>query len=136
MTSINDADTKILIEKAAEQLKGKLTMPEWAKYAKTGVGKERPPENPDWWSIRAASLLRRIYIDGPVGVSRLKTYYGNRHRRGHKPAHFAKGGGKVIRTLLQELEKLKFIEKTEKPKGRKITPEGQKFLNSIAKGIK
>ena len=136
MVSIRDTDQKLLIEKTAEQLKGKLKMPEWAIYAKTGVSRERPPEDPDWWFIRSASMLRKIYLDGPVGVSRLRSYYGGRHRRGHKPAHFARGGGKIIRTILQDLEKLGLIEKTEKPNGRKLTSEGQKFLNSIAKGIK
>ena len=111
-------------------------MPDWAKFVKTGVGKERPPSDPDWWYMRAASVLRRIYLDGPVGVSKLKSYYGCRHRRGHKPPHFSKASGKIIRIILQDLEKINLIAKTEKPRGRKITPDGQRFLNSIAKTIK
>ncbi len=136
MVSIRDADATLLVKKTAEQLKGKIGMPAWANYVKTGVGKERPPEDPDWWYIRVASVLRRIYLDGPVGVSRLRSYYGSKHRRGHKPTHFAKGSGNIIRKSLQELEKIGLIAKTEKPRGRIITPEGQKFLNTIAKGIK
>ncbi|MFH0832297.1 MAG: 30S ribosomal protein S19e [Candidatus Aenigmatarchaeota archaeon] len=131
---IHDIEADKLIKKAAESLKEKMQMPAWAVYVKTGVNRERPPEQSDWWFIRAASILRRIYLDGPVGVERLKSYYGGLHRRGHKQAHFAKAGGKIIRTILKDLEKLNFVEKVDKPKkGRKITKEGIKFLNQAAK---
>jgi len=134
---IQDAPAEEFIKKAADELKNKIKQPEWSLFVKTGVGRERPPEQNDWWYVRAASILRRIYLDGPVGVSRLRTYYGSRHRRGHKPAHFAKGSGKIIRTILQQLEEIGFIKKVEKPKkGRVITPEGQKFLDKIAKTFK
>lgn len=137
MTSVGDVDTKLLIERIAKELESKIAMPNWALYVKTGVGNERPPEQRDWFFIRAASLLRRIYLDGPVGVSRLRSYYGARKRRGHKPAHTRKASGKIIRTILQELEKINLIERTDKPKkGRRITREGQRFLNKIAKEIK
>ena len=109
MVSIRDVDSKSLIDKAAEALKDKIEMPEWAIYVKTGVSRERPPEQRNWFFIRAASILRRIYINGPIGVSRLKTCYGGKQRRGHKPAHRKKAGGKIIRTILQDLEKIKFI---------------------------
>ena len=137
MTSARDVEPKLLIEKTAKELESKIKMPEWAVYVKTGASRERPPEQGNWFFIRTASVLRRIYLDGPVGVSRLRSYYSARKRRGHKPAHSKKAGGKIIRTILQELEKIKLIEKVEKPnKGRKITREGQSFLDKIAKNIK
>ena len=137
MVSARDANPKLLIDKTSEELEKRIHMPDWAKYVKTGVSKERPPEQKNWWHIRAASILRRIYVDGPVGVSKLKTYYGGLKRRGHKPAHFRKGSGKVIRVILQDLERSGLIEKVNKPKkGRVITKEGQKFLDKIAKECK
>lgn len=136
MVSIHDSERQNLVAKTADALKGKIKMPEWAVFVKTGISRERPPEQEDWWYIRAASMLRRISISGPVGVSRMRSYYGGLQRRGHKPAHFAKGSGKIIRAILQDLEKAGLIQKSEKPRGRKITPEGQKFLNSIAKQVK
>ena len=137
MVSARDANPKLLIDKTSEELEKRIHMPNWAKYVKTGVSKERPPEQKNWWHIRAASILRRIYVDGPVGVSKLKTYYGGLKRRGHKPAHFRKGSGKVIRVILQDLERSGLIEKVNKPKkGRVITKEGQKFLDKIAKECK
>jgi small subunit ribosomal protein S19e len=137
MTSIRDTNPKMLIERTAKELGNKIAMPNWALYVKTGACNERPPEQKDWFYIRAASMLRRIYLDGPVGVSRLRTYYGARKRRGHKQAHTRKAGGKIIRTILHELEKINLIEKVDKPKkGRRITKEAQRFLNKLAKDIK
>ena len=128
-----------LVEKAAEELKKdeSIKPPEWSKYVKTGVSVERPPAQPDWWYLRSAAILRRIYMRGPVGVQRLRVAFGGRKRRGHKPAKHRKAGGKIIRLMIQQLEKAGYIKKVEKPKkGRVITPKGQKFLNKIAKGIK
>ena len=114
------------------ELKTRIQMPEWARFVKTGSYKERPPEQTDWWFLRAASLRRRVYIDGPVGTSRLRTFYGGLHRRGHKPAHFGKASGKVIRTILSDMEKAGLFVKVDKPKkGRVVTPEGQKLVNQI-----
>lgn len=136
MVSARDVDAQKLVQKTAEQLKEKIKMPEWAAYVKTGVSRERAPEQDDWWYLRAASILRKVYVDGPVGVSRLRSYYGGLHRRGHKPAHFAKGGGKILRAILQDLEKAGYVKQAEKRKGRIITAEGQRFLNGIAKQAK
>jgi len=137
MTSARDVEPRLLIERTSKELESKITMPDWALYVKTGASRERTPEQKEWFFIRAASILRRIYINGPVGVSRLRSYYSARKRRGHKPAHTRKAGGKIIRTILQELEKSKLIETIDKPKkGRKITREGQLFLDRIAKDIK
>ena len=51
MVSARDADASKLIEKAAEQLKEKIQMPEWALNVKTGMHKERPPEQSNWWQL-------------------------------------------------------------------------------------
>ena len=134
MVSARDVDRSALVNEAAKALKSKLKEPEWSKYVKTGVCKERAPDNEDWWFVRSASVLRKIYTDGPVGVNSLRVYYGGRHRRGHKPSHFAKGSGKIIRVILQDLEGAGFIKKEKK--GRSATSQGQKFLDNIAKNIK
>lgn len=133
MASINNSNPSTLVKQTAEELKGRTQMPEWAKYVKTGVNRERPPEDANWWFMRSASVLRKIYLDGPVGVQKLRSYYGGLHRRGHKPSHFAKGSGKVLRVILQDLEKSGLVKKEKK--GRIITPEGQKLLNRVAKNL-
>ena len=134
MVGARDVKGEILNKKLAEELKQKIQQPAWSLYVKTGYGRERPPEQKDWWYLRAAGILRRIYLDGPIGVNKLRSYYGCRHRKGHKQAHFAVGSGKIIRVILRDLEKLGYIKQVVKPKkGRVITPEGQKFLNKVAK---
>jgi small subunit ribosomal protein S19e len=136
MTSVNDVDAQELIERAAKELEKleELKPPEWSRFAKTGVHKERPPVQENWWWLRAASVLRRVYLE-KSGVSRLRTVYGGRKSRGHKPEHKYKASGAVIRKVLKQLEAAGFV-KTEKKKGRIITPKGQSFLNRIAREMK
>ena len=128
-----------LIEKAAEELKkvDAIKPPVWASYVKTGTHKARAPVELDWWYMRAAAILRTIQLVGPIGVSKLRIKYGGKKRRGHKPPHFKKGSGSIIRKVLQQLEKAELIKFAEKGvhKGRIITPKGRAFLHKIAKGL-
>ncbi|MHA1861826.1 MAG: 40S ribosomal protein S19, partial [Candidatus Ranarchaeia archaeon] len=78
-----------------------------------------------------ASLLRRIYLEGPVGIERLRTRYGGRQTRGVRPPRFVKGSGNILRKSLQQLEAIEFV-KTIPGKGRVITGKGQQFLDQIA----
>ena len=140
MTTIYDVDPSKLIKKVSEELKkiDEIKAPEWAKYAKTGASKERPPIEEDWWYARTASILRKIYMLGPMGVSKLRKKYGGKKNRGHKPEKFYKGSGNIIRKSLQQLEKAELIKQVVKKghKGRIVTAKGKKFLDNISKGIK
>jgi small subunit ribosomal protein S19e len=128
-----DIDPQELINRTAEKLKKlpELTPPEWAKFVKTGAHKERPPINNDWWYTRAASILRKIQKLGPIGTNKLRRKYGGKKNRGSKPEEFRKGSGKIIRTILQQLDKAGLTEHTEKGvhKGRILTKKGVSFLN-------
>ena len=125
-----------LIKEAAEELKKipEIKPPEWIGFVKTGRHKERVPANSDWWHTRAAAVLRSVYKLGPIGVSKLRTKYGGKKRRGHKKAHTYRGSGNIIRKCLQQLEKAGFIKQTiiKGRKGRIITPKGTSFLDKIA----
>ena len=136
MATVYDVPADMLIHRVAEKIKEmpEFTPPEWAKFVKTGVHKERAPEQPDWWWIRVASIFRKVYINGPVGIERLRTAYGGRKNRGVKPEKFRKGSGSIIRKALQQLEKAGFVEKTKE--GRVVTPKGRSFLDKIAAEIK
>lgn len=109
--------------------------PAWASMVKTGSHAERPPQNPDWWFIRCASLLRKIYMKGPVGVERLRSEYGGRKDFGAEPEHVRKGGGAIVRTALRQLEAAGLIE-TLKGRGRTITGKGRGLLDSLSTEIK
>ncbi len=119
----------------AEELKKipEFQAPEWVFLVKSGVAKQRVPEDPDFWFKRAASILRQLHIKGIVGVNRLRTRYGSKKNRGKRPSRFKKSGGKVIRVILQQAEKANLIEKVDRPKfGRRLTAHGRSFLDSVA----
>ncbi|MDJ0270065.1 MAG: 30S ribosomal protein S19e [Aigarchaeota archaeon] len=130
------ADAQKLIERVAEYLKTNQLVkpPPWAMFVKTGVHKERSPTNPDWWYIRAAAVLRKLYVKGPLGVSRLRKMYGGRHRANQHPPHFAPGSGAIIRKVLQQLENANLVTKADK-KGRTVTAKGRKLLEEAARGV-
>ncbi len=118
----------------AEKLKksGDFAKPEWIDFVKSGAGKMRPINEEDFWFKRAASILRQMYIRNIVGVQRLRTRYGNRKDKGMKPAHFYRGSGKIIRTILQQAEAAGLIEKVKaKRSGRQLTKTGKEFLEGV-----
>ena len=118
----------------AEALKKipEIKAPDWSFFVKSGVSKQRVPEDPEFWYIRTASILRQLYINGVVGVERLRTRYGGRKNRGVRPARFRKSSGKIIRTILQQAEKAGLVETIkDKQFGRRLTKKGREFLDSI-----
>lgn len=137
MVTVYDVQAGDLIHQAADELEDEydgVDAPEWSNYVKTGVNNERAPEQDNWWYIRSAAVLRKVYMNGPVGVEKLRTAYGSENRRGHQTEHFQKASGKVIRTVLQQLGDAGLVE-IEEGEGRKITPEGQSFLDNLAKEV-
>ena len=124
--------------KLASKLKEmkEFEMPEWAYFVRTGISKERPPENKDWWFIRAASMLRQIYLKGTLGVGRMANKYGSKMDRGMRPPAFRSSGRKIIRIILQQAEKAEFLEKVKEGRhGRRLTKKGKEFLD-LAAGTK
>ena len=140
MVKMNDVSPNDLINQMAKELKQneQINQPDWAEFVKTASFKERPPKDKDWWYTRVASVLRSVAVLGPVGVSKLKTKYGGKKNRGHQPEKFYKGSGSILRKSLQQLEAAGFIkhEEINRHKGRKLTPDGQKFINDAVKKVK
>jgi small subunit ribosomal protein S19e len=138
MTTLYDAPAENLIEAVAEKLEDDLEEPEWLEFVTTGTGRELPPEQEDFWSRRAASLLRKVAEDGPVGVQRLRSAYGDaangstRYRV--RPNHKRDGSGNIIRTALQQLEEAGYVDTSEK-RGRTVTGEGKALLDETAKEV-
>ena len=137
MAILRDVPANDLIEAIANELKRirDISPPEWAVFVKTGMHKERPPTRPDWWHVRAAAVLKSVERLGPVGVSKLRTKYGGKKNRGHKPERFYRGSGNIIRKALQQLEKAGLIKKADKGvhKGRIVTPAGKKIIANAMK---
>lgn len=139
MVTIYDAPADEVISALADRLEDEISEPEWAAYVKTGAGREFPPDQPRFWYTRAASILRRVAIDGPVGVERLATVYGSKKegtkRYGVSPDHRVDGSQKIVRTILQQLEDAGFVRDSPGDNGRIVTAEGQRFLDTTAGSV-
>ncbi|MEK9635339.1 MAG: 30S ribosomal protein S19e [Candidatus Woesearchaeota archaeon] len=136
MTSIKKISPKEANDILAQELKKMdgIEAPEWSNFVKTGNHKQRPPENPDWWYVRAASILRNIYTHGPVGVSRMRMRYGGRKNRGRKPEKFVRASGNIIRKITQQLRNSDLIKLSNgDKKGNIITSKGQSILDKVGK---
>jgi len=135
--SIFVVEPGILIRTVAEKLKEypEINPPQGSEFWKTAFFKELAPlDSENFWYIRCASLLRKLNKIGPIGVNRLRKFYGGRNRRGSGLNHSAKGSGKIVRVGLQQLEDAKLITKTEK-NGRKLSSEGKSLLERTAYSI-
>lgn len=135
MAKVFDVPADDLILKLSEQLKKdkKISPPQWSNYVKTGTHAEKIPQNKDWWYTRCASLIRKVYLHGPIGISDLKSYYGGRKRIGYNLDHHKDAGGAIIRKALQQLESAGYVDK--KSKGRIISNEGMKRVDRLATEI-
>ena len=124
-----------MIGALAEQMKSLPGMkaPEWAQWVKTGSHAERPPENPDWWLTRAASVMRKLYLHGPVGLTDLERAYGGTKALHYNPKHHRDAGGSSIRKILQQLEQAELVTKT--PKGRVLSSKGRALLDKTSRQI-
>merc|ERR1712000_156303 len=87
-TTVRDVDAQKFINAYAAFLKrqGKLPIPGWVDTVKTGVAKELPPQDIDWYYIRAASIARHVYLRKTVGVGRLRKVHGTAKNRGARPS--------------------------------------------------
>ena len=135
MVNARDVPSAKLISALAEQMKSVSAVqePDWARYVKTGSHAERPPTNSDWWFTRAASLLRKLYLHGPVGLGDLERAYGGTKALHYYPKHHRDAGGSSIRKILMQLEQAEFVSKT--PKGRVLTPKGRAMLDKTSREV-
>lgn len=103
--------------------------PVWAPFVKTGISKERPPMNPEWWQVRVASVLCKIRKFGPIGTNNLAKQYGGRQNRGVKTEKKASGSRNIVRKAVQQLEAAGLIKQVSSPKaGKVISAKGAEFL--------
>ncbi len=137
MATPHDVPASKFIDKLAKYLKENVDQVQplpWASFVKTGSHVEKQPQNPNWWYIRSASILRKVYIHGPIGLEKLRSDYGGRKGFSVTPNHASKAGGSNIRKILQQLEAAGLIQ-TAKPQGRKMSPKGRKLLQEIAEDL-
>lgn len=136
MVTLYDVPAEALIDALASQLRDHIEEPDWASFTKSGIAREFAPEQSDFWYTRAASILRTIAINGPVGIDRLRTRYGGAkagtNRYGVSPSHRTNGSGKLVRTIVQQLEDAGFVEQAPGDQGRMVSPDGHQLLDQTA----
>ena len=135
MAKVYDVPADLLISKLTEILKSEgIEAPSWTSFVKTGSHADKIPQNPNWWYIRCASILRKVYLHGPIGTNELRSMYGSGKRVGYGAAHHRDAGGVIVRKAIQQLEKLGYIEKVA-GKGRVVSRQGMKKLDRLATDI-
>ena len=73
MTTVHDIPADLMIEALSSRLAEDKTIeaPEWSRFVKTGIHRERAPIQENWWSIRSAAVLRTV---GKRRSNRAKNY--------------------------------------------------------------
>ncbi|GLT72457.1 hypothetical protein SLA2020_443910 [Shorea laevis] len=116
--TVKDVSPHELVKAYAAHLKrsGQVELPEWTDLVKTGTLKELAPYDPDWYYIRAASMARKIYLRGGLGVGAFRRIYGGSKRNGSR----------------HPILILKIVDIDPKGDGRRITSSGQRDLDQVA----
>jgi small subunit ribosomal protein S19e len=133
MTHPNDVPPSVLLPQLATELRNRQVVapPPWAAFVKTGVHKQRAPVQTDWWYLRSASVLRKIYVHGHVGIARLSAEYGGKRDRGSAPYHAHRGSRAVLREIVHQLEKAGLVQ-PYKTRGRRVSSAGEKLLTTVS----
>lgn len=63
-----------------------------------------------WEMFSAASVARKIYLRGGLGVGAFRRIYGGSKRNGSRPPHFCRSGGAILRHILQQLQNMNIID--------------------------
>ena len=131
--TVRDINPQQFINEYALHLKnsGKLHLPAWVDIVKTGVSRELPPSDQDWFYVRAASLARYIYCNPNTGVGGLCKLHGSKKNKGHRPGRHVDASGSVIRKALQALEKAGVVA-VGGEKGRVVSANGKRDLDQVA----
>ena len=135
MAKVYDVPADVLISKLTDILKNEdIPAPSWISFVKSGAHADKPPQDREWWHTRCASILRKIYVHGPIGVNELRKEYGGSKPVGYGASNHKDAGGAIIRNAIHGLEKLGYIEKVEK-KGRVVSKQGMQKLDRLATEI-
>jgi len=137
--TVKDVPAQIYVQAFAQHLKksNKLELPDWHDIVKTGNYKELCPQDPDWYYIRAASIMRHLYLRPGTGIGAFTKVYGGRGRktRSTRRPHFFRGAGGLVRHILKQLAELEFVAERKDRKGRFLTKTGQSELDTIASQV-
>merc|ERR1712072_1612771 len=130
--TVKDVDPQTFVVAFAAHLKkSKLKVPEFVTIVKTSKAHELGPTDPDWYYVRAASVVRHVYLRPNVGVGAVRKIYGGTKRNGTRPNHFCLSSSNVARKVMQSLEGINLVTKDVNG-GRTIAPTGRRDMDRIA----
>lgn len=140
---IEEVHADRFIHKFASYLEehSKVASPPEAEHVKTSHARERAPAEKNWYFVRVASILRRLYMEelkNPrskakgCGVLWFAKAYRTAKNNGHKPSHTVTGSKSLVRRALQALESIQYVAKTEAG-GRRLTNTGLAEMEAIAR---
>merc|ERR1712131_326068 len=134
MVCVKDINQSDFVVAFAAFLKksGKISVPKWADFAKTQTQKQLAPADDDWFYPNGFHCQTALH----QGHRRCRPIcrHLRRYRQPRLPTcHTRKGNGHIARYALQELEKMKLVEKAEK--GRKLSKDGQRDMDRVAAQI-
>ncbi len=134
MVKVYDVPADILISRLSSILQDEeISLPKWVPFVKTSSHKKRPPQENNWWYIRCASILRKIYLYGPISINDLRSIYGGTRSIRYSTSEHKDASGSIIRVIVHDLEKLDYVKKTKR--GRMISGPGMKKLDRLSADI-
>ncbi|MBP2624634.1 MAG: 30S ribosomal protein S19e [Nitrosopumilaceae archaeon] len=134
MVKVYDVPADLLIDKLSSILKEEeILLPKWVPFVKTSSHKKRPPHENNWWYTRCASILRKIYLYGPISINDLRSIYGGNRAIRYSTSNHKDASGSIIRIIVYNLEKLEYVRKTKR--GRMISSSGMKKLDRLSANI-
>lgn len=136
MTTVYEVPPQQLIDLTASKLREyeQIVPPSWAADVKTGTHAATQPVQKDWWHVRTAAVLRKVYVNGPIGTERLAAEFGGSKDRRVKPNKAVKGSRSIVRKALQQLEAAGLVA-ADKNRGRVVTPKGQSLMDNTAREV-
>ena len=100
---------------------GGIKKPKESIFWKTASFKETAPVDfENFWFIRCASLLRKLYMRKQIGINKLRKEYGGRSKNHTHKKHSLPASGAIIRRCLHQLESINLVKKVDG--GRSLTP--------------
>jgi small subunit ribosomal protein S19e len=93
---------------------GKLKLPVDWDIIKTGRGRERAPEDDDWYYLRTAAVVRQLALSETVTIAAIARRYGNWKNRGVRPSKFVECDESLCCSVFDNLEDMRWVNLVSK----------------------
>jgi small subunit ribosomal protein S19e len=136
MEEIYEVGSQDFNEALKSYLKGseKLVLPTDWDIIKTGRGRERAPEDNDWYYMRTAATVRQLAANGAVTAEFLANKYGNRKNRGVRPSKFVPCDLYLCESVLDNLKNMGWIDPSNK--SDMLTDRAKKTVREIIEKVR